>query len=70
MVFAISLNTIQFNVVLRELNKCVFPVYCILASEYNVSSDYFVCVCVCVVVYIVTPSKRNKVATMDKRTTT
>ena len=28
-VFAISVNTIQFNVVLRELNNCAFPVYCI-----------------------------------------
>ena len=28
-VFAIPVNTIQFNVVLREFNKCAFPVYCI-----------------------------------------
>ena len=28
-VFAISVNTIQFNVVLQELNNCAFPVYCI-----------------------------------------
>ena len=26
-VFAISVNTIQFNVVLRELNNCALPVY-------------------------------------------
>ena len=28
-VFAISVNTIQFNVVLRELNNWAFPVDCI-----------------------------------------